>query len=81
MRCGKGRPARRSPAPPGAAPATAARSRPEEGDAPPAFDPYAALDREGTSTMITRMTSDVNQVQNGVNLTLRLTAIVLLITL
>ena len=33
---------------------------------------YADLDREGTSTMITRMTSDVNQVQNGVNLTLRL---------
>ncbi|MCI9257768.1 ABC transporter ATP-binding protein [Acutalibacter sp.] len=33
---------------------------------------YADLDREGASTMITRMTSDVNQVQNGVNLTLRL---------
>lgn len=33
---------------------------------------YADLDREGTSTMITRMTSDVNQVQNGMNLTLRL---------
>ncbi len=34
--------------------------------------PYTALDRVGTSTLITRMTSDINQVQNGVNLTLRL---------
>ena len=33
---------------------------------------YSDLDRLGTSTMITRMTSDVNQVQSGVNLTLRL---------
>lgn len=33
---------------------------------------YTELDRLGTSTMITRMTSDINQVQNGVNLTLRL---------
>ena len=33
---------------------------------------YSDLDRTGTSTMITRMTSDVNQVQSGVNLTLRL---------
>lgn len=33
---------------------------------------YAELDRLGTSTMITRMTSDMNQVQSGVNLTLRL---------
>ncbi len=33
---------------------------------------YADMDRVGTSTMITRMTSDVNQVQNGMNLTLRL---------
>jgi len=33
---------------------------------------YAEIDRLGTSTMVTRMTSDVNQVQNGVNLTLRL---------
>ena len=33
---------------------------------------YTEVDRVGTSTMITRMTSDVNQVQNGVNLTLRL---------
>jgi len=34
--------------------------------------PFDALDQVGTSTMITRMTSDVNQVQNGVNLVLRL---------
>ncbi len=34
--------------------------------------PYTALDGVGTSTLITRMTSDINQVQNGVNLTLRL---------
>lgn len=33
---------------------------------------YAELDTKGTSTLITRMTSDMNQVQNGVNLTLRL---------
>ena len=33
---------------------------------------YAELDTQGTSTLITRMTSDMNQVQNGVNLTLRL---------
>ena len=33
---------------------------------------YTEIDTVGTSTMITRMTSDVNQVQNGVNLTLRL---------
>ncbi|MGN0244058.1 MAG: ABC transporter ATP-binding protein [Lachnospiraceae bacterium] len=33
---------------------------------------YTELDRLGTSTMITRMTSDMNQAQNGVNLTLRL---------
>ena len=33
---------------------------------------YSQLDRAGTSTLITRMTSDINQVQNGVNLTLRL---------
>ena len=30
------------------------------------------IDQLGTSTMVTRMTSDINQVQNGVNLTLRL---------
>ena len=33
---------------------------------------YSDLDRVGTSTLITRMTSDINQVQSGVNLTLRL---------
>lgn len=33
---------------------------------------YTEIDTLGTSTMITRMTSDVNQVQSGVNLTLRL---------
>ena len=33
---------------------------------------YAEIDKIGISTMVTRMTSDVNQVQNGVNLTLRL---------
>ncbi len=33
---------------------------------------YAQLDRTGNATLITRMTSDVNQVQTGVNLTLRL---------
>nr|MBP8969678.1 ABC transporter ATP-binding protein [Lachnospiraceae bacterium] len=30
------------------------------------------VDKAGTSTLITRMTSDVNQVQTGVNMTLRL---------
>lgn len=33
---------------------------------------YTDLDHIGTSTLITRMTGDVNQVQTGVNLTLRL---------
>ena len=33
---------------------------------------YTELDTIGTNTLITRMTSDINQVQNGVNLTLRL---------
>ena len=33
---------------------------------------YTQMDTLGASTMITRMTSDINQVQNGVNLTLRL---------
>ncbi len=33
---------------------------------------YTEVDTVGTSTMITRMTSDINQVQSGVNLTLRL---------
>lgn len=33
---------------------------------------YTELDTLGTDTLITRMTSDMNQVQNGMNLTLRL---------
>ena len=33
---------------------------------------YPQLDQIGTSTLITRMTSDMNQVQSAVNLTLRL---------
>ena len=33
---------------------------------------YPDIDRLGTSNLITRLTSDVNQIQNGVNLTLRL---------
>ena len=33
---------------------------------------YSELDGIGTPTLVTRMTSDINQVQNGVNLTLRL---------
>ena len=33
---------------------------------------YSQMDTLGSSTMVTRMTSDINQVQNGVNLTLRL---------
>lgn len=33
---------------------------------------YNEIDTVGTSTLITRMTSDINQVQNGVNMTLRL---------
>lgn len=33
---------------------------------------YAQQDKCGTSTLITRMTSDINQVQNGVNMVLRL---------
>lgn len=33
---------------------------------------YSQIDQLGTSTMVTRMTSDINQMQNGVNLTLRL---------
>ena len=33
---------------------------------------YSDLDRLGTATLITRMTSDTVQIQNGVNLTLRL---------
>ena len=34
--------------------------------------PFTELDKVGTSTLITRMTSDINQVQNGINLMLRL---------
>lgn len=33
---------------------------------------YTEIDTVGTSTLITRLTSDVNQVQSGVNMTLRL---------
>lgn len=33
---------------------------------------FTDIDKAGTSTMITRMTSDVNQVQSGVNMVLRL---------
>lgn len=33
---------------------------------------FSRMDQEGTSTLITRMTSDINQVQSGVNLVLRL---------
>lgn len=33
---------------------------------------FSEMDTIGTSTLITRMTSDINQVQNGVNMTLRL---------
>ena len=33
---------------------------------------YEEMDMVGTATLITRMTSDINQVQNGINLVLRL---------
>lgn len=33
---------------------------------------YTEIDMVGTSTLITRLTSDINQVQSGVNMTLRL---------
>ena len=33
---------------------------------------YTTLDELGTSTMVTRLTSDINQVETGINLTLRL---------
>ena len=33
---------------------------------------FTEIDKIGTSTLITRMTSDVNQLQNGVNMVLRL---------
>ena len=35
---------------------------------------YKDIDRLGTDSLITRMTGDINQIQNGVNLTLRLFA-------
>ena len=33
---------------------------------------YAELDKAGTSTLVTRITNDMNQVQSGVNMILRL---------
>ena len=33
---------------------------------------YAEIDRAGSATLVTRITSDINQVQNGVNMVLRL---------
>lgn len=33
---------------------------------------YREIDQVGTATLITRMTSDINQIQNGINMTLRL---------
>lgn len=33
---------------------------------------YSEIDTAGTSTLITRMTSDINQVQNGINMAMRL---------
>lgn len=33
---------------------------------------YSEIDKAGSSTLITRMTSDINQAQSGVNLVLRL---------
>ncbi len=33
---------------------------------------YAETDRVGTATLVTRMTADINQLQSGVNMTLRL---------
>ena len=33
---------------------------------------FGQMDSQGTATLITRMTSDINQVQNGINLVLRL---------
>ena len=33
---------------------------------------FTSIDKIGTSTLITRMTSDINQLQNGVNMVLRL---------
>ncbi len=33
---------------------------------------FTQIDRQGTDTLITRMTGDINQLQNGVNMTIRL---------
>ena len=33
---------------------------------------FSNMDAQGTSTLITRMTSDINQIQSGVNMVLRL---------
>ena len=33
---------------------------------------FSSMDEQGTSTLITRMTSDINQIQSGVNMVLRL---------
>ena len=33
---------------------------------------YSEIDTVGTSTLITRMTSDINQIQNGINMAMRL---------
>lgn len=33
---------------------------------------FSSIDKVGTSTLITRLTSDINQVQNGINMVLRL---------
>ena len=33
---------------------------------------FTEMDTLGTSTLVTRMTSDINQVQNGINMVLRL---------
>lgn len=40
---------------------------------------YAELDTIGTSTLITRMSTDINQIQSGVNLVLRLFCVLLLL--
>ena len=42
---------------------------------------FSEMDTIGTSTLITRMTSDINQVQNGVNLVLRLFCVLRLLYL
>ena len=42
---------------------------------------YTEMDTAGTDTMITRMTSDINQAQSGVNMVLRLFCVLLLLYL